>query len=225
MTTPYAPTLFAGTAAFYLRGCPPYSRALPEFLAREADLRGRRALDVGCGPGTVAVDLALHAAEVVGLDPDGEMLAEAERHTGHRGVANLRWVLGRAEDLGTLDLGRSALITFAQSFHWTDREAVANLVYDLLEPGGVLALIGHEVRGCPQPAGPGFPPIPPRRSKRCLTGTSGRSGEPGRGRGCYPPSGHEDVLARTRFGRPETIYRPSREASLRSFSGSPTTSR
>ena len=132
MTIPYDSTLFAGTAAFYLRGRPPYSRALTEFLAREADLRGRRVLDVGCGPGTVAVDLAPHAAEVVALDPDGEMLAEAKRHAGRRGVATVRWVLGRAEDLGTLDLGRFELVTFAQSFHWTDREAVAELVYDLL---------------------------------------------------------------------------------------------
>ncbi len=206
MTLSYDPTLFRGTAAFYLRGRPPYSRALPEFLAREADLRGRRALDVGCGPGTVAVDLAPHAAEVVGLDPDGEMLAEAARHAERRGVGNLRWVLGRAEDLGTLDLGRFALVTFAQSFHWTDREAVAEVVYDLLEPGGVLALIGHEVNGRPQPVGPGSPPIPHEAIQALLDRHLGAKRRAGQGVWTLPAERHEDVLERTRFGRPETVY-------------------
>ncbi len=206
MTSSYDPTIFAGTAAFYLRGRPPYSHALPEFLARETDLRGRRVLDVGCGPGRLTTDIAQYAAEVVGLDPDREMLAEAARHAGRRGVVNVRWVLGRAEDLGTLDLGRFALVTFAQSFHWTDRKAVAEAVYDLLEPGGVLALIGHEVRGRPRPAGPGSPPIPHEAIQALLDRHLGTERRAGQGAWTLPAERHEDVLARTRFGRPETIY-------------------
>ena len=206
MTPSYDPTLFRGAAAHYLRGRPPYARTLPEFLAREANLRGRRALDVGCGPGTVAVDLAPHGREVVGLDPDGEMLAEAARHAERRGVSNVRWVFGRAEDLGALDLGRFALVTFAQSFHWTDREAVAEVVYDLLEPGGVLALIGHEVHGRPQPAGPGSPPIPHEAIKALLDRHLGAERRAGHGAWTLPAERHEDVLARTRFGRPAAVF-------------------
>jgi SAM-dependent methyltransferase len=206
VTTPYDPTLFRGTAAHYLRGRPPYSLALPEFLAGEANLRGRRVLDVGCGPGRLTVDLAAHAAEVFGLDPDAAMLAEAASHAERRGVSNVRWVLGRAEQILALGLGQFALVTFAQSFHWTDREAVAEVVYDLLEPRGVLALIGHEVDGRPRPAGPDAPPIPHEAIQALLDPYLGTERLAGQGRRTLPEERHEAVLARTRFGRPETVY-------------------
>ncbi|TAJ16327.1 MAG: class I SAM-dependent methyltransferase [Dehalococcoidia bacterium] len=206
VTTPYDPTIFRGTATFYLRGRPPYSRALPEFLAREAKIEGRRVLDVGCGPGTVAVDLAPFAAEVVGLDPDAEMLAEAARHAGRRGVTNVRWLSGRAEDIPTLDLGRFALVTFAQSFHWTDRQAVAELVYDLLEPGGVLALIGHEADGRPRPEGPGSPPIPHEAIRDLITRYLGPERRAGQGTVVLSTERFEEALSRTRFGRPAPVY-------------------
>lgn len=207
VTTPYDPTLFRGTAAFYLRGRPPYARELPEFLAREASLERRRALDVGCGPGTVAVELAPFAAEVVGVDPDPEMLAEAARHAERRGVRNVRWVAGRAEDIPALGLGRFALVTFAQSFHWTDREAVAEVVYDLLEPGGVLALIGHEAKTRPAPPGPpGVPPIPHESIQDLIRRYLGPERRGGQGVVTMPIERYEEVLARTRFGRPQTVY-------------------
>lgn len=207
MTTPYDPTLFRGAAAFYLRGRPPYARDLAAFLAAEANLAGRRVLDVGCGPGTVAVDLAPHAAEVVGLDPDGEMLAEAERHAGRRGVRNVRWVLGRAEEIPVFGLGRFALVTFAQSFHWIDREAVAEVVYDLLEPGGVLALVSHMVEGRPRPVGPaGVPPIPHEAIRGLIARYLGPERRAGQGTVVLPTERYETLLTRTRFGRPRTVY-------------------
>lgn len=207
MTSSYDPTLFRGTAAHYLRGRPPYAHDLPEFLAAEANLAGRRALDVGCGPGTVAVDLASYAAEVVGLDPDGEMLAEAAAYAGRRGVRNVRWVRGRAEDLPALALGRFALVAFAQSFHWTDREAVAEVVYDLLEPGGVLALVSHMVEGRPRLVGPaGVPPIPHDAIKEVIARYLGPERRAGQGTVVLPTERYETLLTRTRFGRPRTVY-------------------
>lgn len=200
------PTIFRGTATYYLRGRPAHSAALPQFLATQSNLRGRRALDVGCGPGTLAVDLAPHAAEVIGVDPEGEMLAEAERHAARQGVTNVRWVQGVAEDLASLGMGRFALVTFAQSFHWTDREAVAEVVYDLLEPGGVLALIGHLVDGRPKPPESGAPPIPHGAIEALVRRYLGEERRAGQGVWRPPAERHEDVLARTRFGTPETVY-------------------
>lgn len=207
MTAPYDPTLFSGTAAHYLRGRPPYSRSLSEFLATEAHLPGHRALDVGCGPGTVAVDLAPYAAEVVGLDPDGEMLAEAAAYAGRRGVRNVRWLQGRAEDLPALALGRFALVVFAQSFHWTDRESVAEVVYDLLEPGGVIALVSHMVEGRPRLVGPaGAPPIPHDAIKEVIGRYLGPDRRAGQGTVVLPTERYETLFTRTRFGRPRTVY-------------------
>ena len=76
----YDPTLYRGTAPYYARGRPPYSRALPVTLAAELGLDGAgRLLDVGCGPGVLAIELAGRFAEAIGLDPDADMLAEAAR--------------------------------------------------------------------------------------------------------------------------------------------------
>ncbi|TDO49099.1 methyltransferase family protein [Kribbella sp. VKM Ac-2527] len=129
-------TLFQGSAAHYERGRLPYAPGFAETLADALDLDGQgRLLDVGCGPGIVLLALARYFAEAVGMDPDKDMLAEAERQAGRRGVTNARWVAGRAEDLPT-GLGEFRVVVFAQSFHWTDRDQVAATVMEMLEPGG-----------------------------------------------------------------------------------------
>ncbi|MEV4457379.1 class I SAM-dependent methyltransferase [Microbispora sp. NPDC049633] len=129
-------TLFQGCAAFYERGRLPYAPGFAETLAAVLGLDGRgRLLDVGCGPGTVILALARFFTEVVGIDPDEDMLAEAERQAERRGVTNARWVAARAEDLPA-GLGTFRAVLFAQSFHWTDRDRVAGTVRDMLEPGG-----------------------------------------------------------------------------------------
>ena len=55
-------------------------------------------LDAGCGTGRVAIELAHHGIEVVGVDVDPSMLATADRL-----APELTWV---EHDLATLDLGR-----------------------------------------------------------------------------------------------------------------------
>src|SRR5918994_4953336 len=53
--------------------------AVYELVEREADLRGRRVLDIGCGTGRLSVALAEHArAKVWGVDASAEMLAVAK---------------------------------------------------------------------------------------------------------------------------------------------------
>ena len=157
----YDPTIYRGTAAYYARGRPAYSRELVPTLAAEAGLDGTgRLLDAGCGPGVLTIALVGHFADAIGLDPEAEMLAEGARRAAETGIGNIRWVQARAEDLPALGLGPFKLVTFGQSFHWTDRERVAATVYELLAPGGALALIAHEHAGRPRPAGPGYPLIP-----------------------------------------------------------------
>jgi ubiquinone/menaquinone biosynthesis C-methylase UbiE len=51
-------------------------------LAEEGDFTGQRVLDVGCGTGRLAVALAERGARVWGVDPSGEMLAEARVNSG-----------------------------------------------------------------------------------------------------------------------------------------------
>ena len=129
---------YATAAAHYLRGRPPYSAQLPEVMEVEIGLDGAGALvDVGCGPGVLAVQLAPLFDRVIGVDPEPEMLAQAGRHATDNGVA-ATWIEARAEDLAVLELPAARLVTFGQSIHWTDRELVLCLVHELVEPGGAV---------------------------------------------------------------------------------------
>ena len=130
---PYDPTIYRGSAAHYRCGRPAYSPGLEACLAQETGLDGNgRLLDVGCGPGVLAVRLAHLFEHVVGLDPDAAMLAEGRRAAGGKGVMNIGWVQGLAEDLPAVAPGPYRLVTFGQSFHWTDERRVAEIVYDML---------------------------------------------------------------------------------------------
>ena len=208
---PYDPTLYKGSAPYYLRGRPPYSRALRATLAAECRLDGTgRLLDVGCGPGVLALELAPVVAEVVGLDPDPDMLAEAAGHARESGVVNVRWVQGLAEQVQDLDLGGFRLVTFGQSFHRTDRERVAEAVYDLLEPGGSIAMVAHTAHDRPVPSGPGYPPIPHEEIESLIVKYLGPRRRSGQGYQGLPIDGWEDALGRTRFGTSRQLYAEGR---------------
>jgi ubiquinone/menaquinone biosynthesis C-methylase UbiE len=136
-------TLFAGAAAHYDRGRLPNAPELADAFVKALGLDGRgRLLDVGCGPGTVALPLADRFQEVVGLDADAGMIREAQRLASERGVMNARWVQGRAEDLSA-DLGPFDVVTFAASFHWMDRPLVAGIIRRMLEPDGAVVHVDN----------------------------------------------------------------------------------
>src|ERR1700752_157960 len=148
----YDPTIYEGAASHYRRGRPAYSPQLETLLTEELGLNGGgRLLDAGCGPGILTVRLAHLFEQAVGLDPDPDMLAEARRAAEERDFTKIRGVQATAEELPQAAPGPYRAVTFGQSFHWTDEARVAEVVYDLLEPGGALALIVHTVEGRPEP--------------------------------------------------------------------------
>jgi SAM-dependent methyltransferase len=130
--------LYAGSAPYYARGRLPYPPELADALRDELELDGTgRLLDVGCGPGSLALLLAPLFAQVVGIDADAGMVTEAEREAELLGVTNATWVHLRAEELPAR-LGTFRVAAFAQSFHWMDRPRVAAAVHRMLEPGDAL---------------------------------------------------------------------------------------
>jgi SAM-dependent methyltransferase len=206
---PYDPTIYRGSAPHYRRGRPPYSPELEAVLAREAGLDGGgRLLDAGCGPGVLTIRLAPMFEQAVGLDPDADMLAHGRAAAVEKEIANIRWVQGLAEDLPSAAPGPYRLVTFGTSFHWTDEQRVAEIVYDMLEPGGALALIVHTVAGRPRPPDPGVPAIPHDELTALVVTYLGSAQRVRQGNALLRTHRFEDVLARTRFGVPRQLFVP-----------------
>ncbi len=215
----YDPTIYSGSAAYYARGRPPYSRDLVKTLAAAVPLDGRgRLLDVGTGPGILAITLAPLVESVVAIDPDSDMLAEGRRLAAAAGADNIEWLLSRAEEIEGVP-GTFRLATFGQSFHWTERERVAERVYDMLEPRGAIALISHAVDGRPVPEGPGEPPIPHSAVREIIEGFLGPGRRAGQGLAMRPAGRYEDSLSRTRFGAPQRLYAPGRADIVQDIDG------
>jgi ubiquinone/menaquinone biosynthesis C-methylase UbiE len=218
----YDPTIYRGAARYYRVGRPQYSAELTATLAAAVPIDGTgRLLDVGCGPGTITVELAGGFDEAVGLDPDADMLAEGARRATEAGVGNVRWVQARAEDLADpgFEPGPLRLVTFGQSLHWTDRGPVIETVYDRLEPGGAVALLAHTVKGRPRPPGPGDPPIPHDELRALITRYLGERQRAGQGFSRPPTERYEQTLARSSFGAAEIVFAPGRPDIVRDVDG------
>lgn len=135
---------FAGAASGYARFRPSYPGALVDWVLAEADARpGDRVADVGCGTGIVTRLLAERGLDVVGIDPNEEMLAEARAALG---PAEYR--RGEAAATG-LDDASVALVTVAQAFHWFDADKALAEFHRVLRPGGHAAAIWNLRAGGP----------------------------------------------------------------------------
>jgi SAM-dependent methyltransferase len=132
---------FAGTAEHYLRYRLPYPDSLVRDLLARAGAPAGRLLDLGCGPGRATLPLAGSFREAWAVDFEPEMIEAARREAARRGVTNIRWMVGTAEELEA----RAAsfdLVTAADAFHRLDQPRVAGLALRWLRPGACIAVIG-----------------------------------------------------------------------------------
>src|SRR3984885_13499056 len=132
---------FDGTAAYYDRFRAPYAQAAIDFIVERYSLcKDMRALDLGCGPGTIAIPLSHTVAEVVAVDPDADMIAEGQRLATFTGRMNIQWLQSKAEDI-LPQAGPFQVTTIGQAFHWMDRDEVLRKLAILIAHGGGLALV------------------------------------------------------------------------------------
>ncbi|HUN53482.1 MAG TPA: class I SAM-dependent methyltransferase [Candidatus Sulfotelmatobacter sp.] len=138
-TIPYDPRRFRTAAAHYLAGRPPYADLLIRRVAAACGLQpDSRVLDLGCGPGPLAVAFARLAGEVVAVDPEPEMLRAAAANAAAAGVA-IRLRQGSSYDLDA-SLGNFRLVAIGRAFHWMQRADTLARLARLVEPDGAVAL-------------------------------------------------------------------------------------
>jgi SAM-dependent methyltransferase len=205
-------TLFEGAAAHYVKGRFPYAPGIPDALAEALALDGTgRLLDLGCGPGVIALQLAHLFEEVIGLDPDRGMLVEAARLADERGVSNAKWVKLRAEELSA-ELGTFGVATLAASFHWMDRPVVAAAIRDLLIRDGAAVQIDAAGRRSDAvvPDGPPLPhpSIPSDAIEELTKRYLGPNKRAGQGIRNTSPSGEDAVFRSAGFASAQRIVVP-----------------
>ncbi len=194
---------YATAAAHYLRGRPPYSAQLPDLLKAELGLDATGTLiDVGCGPGVLAVQLAPLFETVIGIDPEPEMLGQARRNAADNGV-RATWIEARAEDLATLDLPAARLVTSGSRSSGPNRQQVLAIVHDVLEPGGAVALIAPAPEHGSPPVDPPAPPIPHDQIEALLGRYLGWSRSP-------RVDTYEASLEQSPFGTSQVAFAPGR---------------
>lgn len=141
---PLDPNRFRSVIPHYINGRPPYAGRLVAKLAAETRLDAQsRALDLGCGPGTLTLPLSRYCGTMIGIDADAEMIAAARRAAEIAGV-DIDWHIGSSFDLDAA-LAPLHLVTIARAFHWMDREATLSRLDELISPGGAVALVNTEL--------------------------------------------------------------------------------
>lgn len=119
---------------------------LADRLAAAGDLAGRRVLDIGCGTGNAAADLAgRHGCTVWGIDPSPEMLEVARTKAGRR----IRFKQARAEELPFKDgwFERAVMVSVV---HHLDRPKAFSEAHRVLGGSGRLAISNADPDGFPQ---------------------------------------------------------------------------
>lgn len=132
---------FASTVAYYESARPPYGAAFFEAVALQMGLDGReRLLDVGAGPGILAIGFSPYCREVVGVDPEPGMV-EAAREAAERAGVTVRFIEARFED-SAVKLGAFDIVSIGRAIHWLDPEPARAALDRALAPRGSVLVCG-----------------------------------------------------------------------------------
>jgi SAM-dependent methyltransferase len=132
------PCRFTAAAKHYLAGRPAYAKGLISWVVKELRLGADDAvLDLGCGPGMLAMSFAPFAGSVLAIDPCPEMLQVA-RHAAN-GADNVCFKSGSSFDIGP-GLGTFKLVTIGRAFHWMDRPDTLRRLDAMVTRAGAVVL-------------------------------------------------------------------------------------
>jgi len=130
---------FASTAYLYELLRPPYPHQFFSSVARKLNLTKQHSLiDLGTGPGLLALGFGPYIGRVVGVDPEPAML-DAARIAASGAGRHVTFIEGKAETL-PLDIGTFDIVTIGRALHWMDREATLARLEELVACDGIILI-------------------------------------------------------------------------------------
>lgn len=130
---------FASTASTYEHLRPPYPGEFFRSVAQKLGLSERCALiDLGTGPGLLALGFAPYVGRIVGVDPERAMLEAARQAAARTGQA-ITLIEGKAETLAS-DIGTFEIVTIGRALHWMDRDATLARLDQLVACDGAILI-------------------------------------------------------------------------------------
>jgi ubiquinone/menaquinone biosynthesis C-methylase UbiE len=131
---------------FWDRAAPKYARKpVPDEQAYRQTLERVAAqltshdhvLEVGCGTGSTALELAAHAGDIVATDVSGTMISIAQEKAHARGIDNVLFRTGTLDDAGLELASFDAVMAFNMIHLLVDVPASIRRAHRLLKPGGL----------------------------------------------------------------------------------------
>ncbi len=137
--------IWTGVADSYDTHRPRTPAALLDLLPQLAHVaRPRLVVDLGSGTGLSTYAWAERADEVIGIDPNDDMRAQAASKGAGQGIlAHVTFRAGLAHDTGLPD-ACADLVTASQALHWMDPQPTFAEAARILRPGGVFAAYDYD---------------------------------------------------------------------------------
>jgi len=149
--------------------------------------RSLRILDIGCGPGTITVDLAARVPEghVLGVDTSADVVAKAQAHAKEKGIKNVEFVVGDVYNLAALGLHESSFdVVHAHQVlqHIPDPLGAMREMRRFAKIGGVVAVRDVSFEACQW-----YPDVPVMRKwlDLYLQVAKGMGGDPNMGKSLH----------------------------------------
>ncbi|MER6021866.1 class I SAM-dependent methyltransferase [Streptomyces anulatus] len=194
------PHAFVSAEDHYARFRPRYPDDLFALLADRFGLDStQHVLDLGCGPGTVALELAGMVNTVFAVDPAAGMLKQGQTLAVERVIRNIRWQQSDSNALLSLGLPPLDLVVMAKSYHWMDRvQVLDDLDRITTEQAGIVILSAGPPGTTPLP---GWAPVV-ADVRAAYLGTARRAGS-----GTYPEptETYQSTVERSPFATIEVV--------------------
>jgi SAM-dependent methyltransferase len=131
---------FESTVEFYARYREPYTSRFFWTIARQLKFsKAEKLLDVGCGPGLLAIGFAPYVAECAGVDPEPKML-EAARIAAEESAVALTLHQCRIEEFESRE--KFDVITIGRALHWIERDSAIPRLEQLVAPKALILICG-----------------------------------------------------------------------------------